>query len=81
MNVYIGNLSYSVRENDLQEVMEEYGAVTSVRVIKDRNTGRSKGFGFCEMENDDDAKRAIEKLNGTEFSGRPLVLKEALPRD
>ena len=81
MNVYIGNLSYSVRENDLQEVMEEYGAVTSVRVIKDRNTGRSKGFGFCEMENDDDAKRAIEKLNGTEFSGRPLVLKEALARD
>lgn len=81
MNIYIGNLSYNVRENDLQEVMGKFGAVTSVRVIKDRNTGRSKGFGFCEMENDDEARNAIEKLNGTELSGRPLTLKEALPRD
>jgi len=81
MNIYIGNLSYSVRENDLQQVLEEYGTVTSVRVVKDRNTKRSKGFGFCEMENDEDARNAIEKLNGTELSGRLLVLKEALPRD
>ena len=81
MNIYIGNLSYSVRENDLQQVLEEYGPVTSVRVVKDRNTKRSKGFGFCEMENDEDARNAIEKLNGTELSGRLLVLKEALPRD
>ena len=81
MNIFIGNLSYNVRENDLREVMEEYGAVASVKVIKDRNTGRSKGFGFCEMENDEDAKRAIEKLNGTELSGRPLVVNEAMPRD
>ena len=81
MNIFIGNLSYNVRENDLREVMEEFGAVASVRVIKDRNTGRSKGFGFCEMENDEDAKRAIEKLNGTELSGRPLVVNEAMPRD
>jgi RNA recognition motif-containing protein len=81
MNIYIGNLSYSVRENDLQEIMQEFGVVSSVRIIKDRNTKRSKGFGFCEMESEEDARKAIEKLNGTEFSGRPLVLKEALPRD
>jgi RNA recognition motif-containing protein len=81
MNIYIGNLSYSVRENDLQKIMEEFGVVSSVRVVKDRDTGRSKGFGFCEMENAEDAKKAIEKLNGIELSGRPLVLKEALPRN
>jgi RNA recognition motif-containing protein len=81
MNIYIGNLSYGVRENDLQKVMEEFGTVASVRVIKDRNTGRSKGFGFCEMTNDEEARNAIEKLNGSDLSGRPLVVKEALPRD
>jgi RNA recognition motif-containing protein len=81
MNIYIGNLGYNVRENDLQQVMEEFGAVASVRIIKDRNTGRSKGFGFCEMENEDDARTAIKQLNGSELSGRPLVVKEALPRD
>ncbi len=81
MNIYIGNLSYSVRENDLEKVMGEYGAVASVRIIKDRNTGRSKGFGFCEMEREEDGKNAIEKLNGTALSGRPLVVKEALPRE
>ncbi|MDR1182424.1 MAG: RNA-binding protein [Bacteroidales bacterium] len=81
MNIYIGNLSYNVRESDLQRVMQEYGAVASVRIIKDRNTGRSKGFGFCEMERDEDARKAIEKLNGTELSGRALIVKEALPKD
>jgi RNA recognition motif-containing protein len=81
MNIYIGNLSYNVRENDLQRVLQEYGAVASVRIIMDRNTGRSKGFGFCEMESDEDARKAIEKLNGTELSGRTLIVKEALPKN
>jgi len=81
MNIYIGNLSYGVKEADLTRLMEDFGAVNSVKVIKDRETGRSKGFAFCEMENDDEAKAAIEQLNGTEYSGRPLVVKEALPRN
>ena len=81
MNIYIGNLSYGVKEADLTALVEEFGAVSSVKVIKDRDTGRSKGFAFCEMENDAEAKEAIEKLNGTDFSGRPLVMKEALPRN
>lgn len=81
MNIYIGNLSYNVREKDLERVLQEYGAIASVRIIKDRNTGKSKGFGFCEMENDDEARKAIEKLNGTELSGRTLIVKEALPKN
>jgi len=81
MNIYIGNLSYSVRENDLKEVMEDYGAVVSVKIVKDRETGRSKGFGFVEFENAGDAKRVITELNGSEYAGRPLVIKEALPKN
>jgi len=81
MNIYIGNLSYRVRENDLQQVLAEYGDVTSLKIIKDRNTGRSKGFGFCDIENDEDAKKAIDALNGYDLQGRPLVLKESLPRE
>ena len=81
MNIYIGNLNYRVRENDLQEVLAEFGTVTSVKIVKDRITGRSKGFGFCDIENDDDARRAIDSLNGYDLQGRPLVLKEALARD
>jgi len=81
MNIYIGNLGYSVRENDLKEVMEDYGAVVSVKIVKDRETGRSKGFGFVEFENAEDAKRVIAELNGSEYAGRPLVIKEALPKN
>ncbi|MDR2916622.1 MAG: RNA-binding protein [Tannerella sp.] len=80
MNIYVGNLNYRVRENDLKSVMEQFGAVDSVKVVKDRETGRSKGFAFVEMQNDDDAKRAIEELNEKEFEGRQMVVKEALPR-
>jgi RNA recognition motif-containing protein len=81
MNIYIGNLNYSVRENDLKEVMEDYGTVVSVKIIKDRETGRSKGFAFCEIEEDDAAKKAIAELNGSEYAGRPMVVKEALPKN
>jgi RNA recognition motif-containing protein len=81
MNIYIGNLNYSVRENDLKEVMEDYGTVLSVKIIKDRETGRSKGFAFCELEEEDGAKKAISELNGSEYAGRPMVVKEALPKN
>lgn len=81
MNIYIGNLNYSVRENDLKEVMEDYGTVVSVKIIKDRETGRSKGFAFCEIEEEEGAKKAIAELNGSEYGGRPMVVKEALPKN
>ena len=80
MNIYVGNLNYRIRENDLRNLMEDFGPVESVKVIKDRDTGRSKGFAFIEMQNDDDAQRAIDELNEKEFEGRQLVVKVALPR-
>lgn len=80
MNIYIGNLNYKVKESDLQQVMEEYAPVSSVKLIKDRETGKSKGFGFVEMENEAAARQAIEELNGAEYEGRTMVVKEARPR-
>ena len=81
MNMYIGNLSYRVKEADLRQVMEEYGTVDSVKLITDRDTKRSKGFAFVEMSNDEEAQRVIAELNGAEYEGRQLVVKEALPRN
>ena len=80
MNIYLGNLNYRVQEEDLQKRLEEYGAVDSVRVIKDRETGRSRGYAFAEMPNDEEANRAIAELNAQTFEGRRLVAKVALPR-
>lgn len=80
MNIYIGNLNYRVREEDLKQVMEEYGVVDSVKIIKDRETGRSKGFAFVEMPDDQAAQKAIDELNQAEFEGRQMVVKEARPR-
>lgn len=80
MNIYLGNLSYKVRENDLQNILAEYGEITSCKIIKDRETGKSKGFGFIEMPNDDEAEKLIEELNGAELDGRTIVVKEAKPR-
>ena len=80
MNIYIGNLSYRVRESDLQQVLEEYGIVDSVKLIVDRDTRRSKGFAFDEMPNVDEAQKAIEELNQAEYEGRQMVVKEAIPR-
>lgn len=80
MNIYVGNLSYKVRETDLQNVMEEYGIVDSCKIIKDRETGKSKGFAFVEMSDDAAALKAIEELNGAEFDGRAMVIKEARPK-
>lgn len=81
MNMYVGNLSYNVKEADLREVMEEYGTVGSVKLIIDRDTRRSKGFAFVEMPETSEAANAIKQLNGTEYVGRPMVVKEALPRN
>ena len=81
MNMYVGNLSYNVRESDLKEVMEEYGTVDSVKLIIDRDTRRSKGFAFVEMPDNAEAQKAINELNGAEYAGRAMVVEEALPRN
>ena len=81
MNMYIGNLRYNVKESDLRQVMEEYGTVESVKLITDRETRRSKGFAFVEMPESSEASNAIKELNGAEYAGRPMVVKEALPRN
>lgn len=80
MNIYIGNLNYRVRENELKQILEEYGTVDSVKLILDRDTKRSKGFAFAEMPSDDEARVAIKELDGAEYEGRQLVVKEATPR-
>lgn len=80
MNIYFGNLSYKVREDDLQNILAEYGEITSCKIIKDRETSKSKGFGFVEMPNDDEAAKVIEELNGAELDGRTVVVKEAKPK-
>ncbi|MDR2860099.1 MAG: RNA-binding protein [Mediterranea sp.] len=77
MNIYVGNLNYSVREAELQQIMEQYGTVSSVKVVTDLATKRSKGFGFVEMPNDSEAANAISGLNETELKGRNMVVKEA----
>lgn len=81
MNIYVGNVSYSTDDNRLVELFSEFGAVASARVINDRDTGRSKGFGFVEMENDTEANSAIEALNEKEIDGRTLRVNEARPRE
>ena len=80
MNIYVGNLPFSTTGADLEEAFSQYGQVDSAAVISDRETGRSRGFGFVEMGNDDEARRAIEELDGTDFGGRDLRVNEARPR-
>ncbi|WP_456088334.1 RNA recognition motif domain-containing protein [Parabacteroides sp.] len=81
MNMYIGNLSYNVKESDLRDVMEEFGTVDSVKLIIDRDTRRSKGFAFVEMPEDSEAQNAIRDLNGATYEGRQMVVKKAIPRN
>lgn len=81
MNIYVGNLNYSVTEDELRGVFEEYGEVEKTAIIIDRMTGRAKGFGFVEMASDDDAKKAIESLDGAELKGRSMRVNEAKPRE
>lgn len=80
MNIYFGNLSYRVQDHDLMGVVGDYGAVSSCKVIKDRETGRSKGFAFVEMEDETAAAKMIEELNGATFDGRAMVVREAKPK-
>jgi cold-inducible RNA-binding protein len=79
--LYVGNLSYEVTDNDLQTLFSPHGAVQSAQVIMDRDTGRSKGFGFVEMNNGDEAQAAIKALNGQQSNGRSLNVSEARPRE
>jgi RNA recognition motif-containing protein len=80
MNIFIGSLPYSVKDSDLQGFFEEYGEVSSAKIITDKMTGRSKGFGFVEMSDEAAAKKAIEELNGAELEGRTIVVNEAQER-
>jgi RNA recognition motif-containing protein len=79
--LYVGNLSYSVTNASLEALFSEYGAVRSAQVIQDRDTGRSKGFGFVEMEDDNAARAAIDALHDSQHDGRPLTVNEARPRE
>lgn len=81
MNIYVGNLSWGTTESDLRAVFEDFGQVDSVSIIKDRDTGRSRGFGFVEMSNDSEAQMAIESLNGADLDGRSLKVNVARPRE
>ena len=80
MNIYVGNLPYRITEDEIRDVFEAHGEVTSVKIIIDRDTGRSKGFGFVEMPDDDAARAAIDASNEKEVAGRPLKVNEARPR-
>jgi len=81
MNIYVGNLSYQTREADLEDLFTRFGEVTSVRVVSDRETGRSRGFGFVEMASAEAGENAINELNGNDFMGRNLKVNEARPRE
>lgn len=80
MNIYVGNMSYNVTEEDLKQAFEPFGEVESVRIIRDMYSGRSKGFGFVEMPGKSEAQSAIERLNGKELMGRTVKVNEARPR-
>ena len=80
MKIYVGNMSFDTSEDDLRKAFEAHGSVDSVAIITDRDTGRSKGFGFVEMSNDDEAKAAMENLNDKDLQGRTLKVNEARPR-
>ena len=80
MNIYVGNLSYEVTEADLEEAFKVFGEVETIKIIKDNDTGRSKGFGFVETSNNSEAQTAIDDLNDKEFKGRALKVNTARPR-
>src|SRR5579871_5996159 len=80
-NIYVGNLVWGCTADDLLELFQQHGKVARAQVITDRDTGRSRGFGFVEMDDDAEAQRAIDALNGADFNGRPLTVNEAKPRE
>ncbi|MFD2919447.1 RNA recognition motif domain-containing protein [Terrimonas rubra] len=80
MNIYVGNLSWNLKDQDLQDLFASHGEVSSAKIVLDKFTNRSKGFGFVEMTNDDEAQAAISALNGTEVDGRNIVVNESRPK-
>ncbi|MDH4118709.1 MAG: RNA-binding protein [Acidimicrobiia bacterium] len=80
MNIYVGNLPFDAQESDLRRIFADYGDIASASVITDRDTGRSRGFGFVELSDRDQATQAIEKLDGHDWNGRKLTVNEAKPR-
>ena len=80
MNIYVGNLSWQMTDDDLSNLFTQYGTVSSAKILKEKNTGRSKGFGFVEMEDEEAAKAAIAALNESEVQGRKLIVNESQPR-
>ena len=80
MNIYVGNLSWTMTDDDLNNLFTQYGSVTSAKILKDKMSGRSKGFGFVEMDDDEAAKTAIANLNESEVQGRKLIVNESQPR-
>jgi RNA recognition motif-containing protein len=80
MNIFVGSLPFSIEEADLRESFEAYGAVDSVKIISDKFTGRSKGFGFVEMPSDEEAQKAIDELNGATVQGRAIVVNKSEPK-
>jgi RNA recognition motif-containing protein len=81
MRLYVGNLPFSYGNEDLEQLFEGYGEIVSAQVISDRDTGRSRGFGFVELASDDEGRRAIEELDQSDAGGRPLTVNEARPRE
>jgi RNA recognition motif-containing protein len=79
MNIYVANISFRASEDQLKDLFQQFGEVSSVKIVTDRDTGRSRGFGFIEMPNDSEAQQAIAQLNGNEFAERNLVVNEARP--
>ena len=80
MNIYVGNLTFDVKEDDLKEAFKQFGEISEVRLIMDKYSGKSKGFGFIEMPSKAEAEKAIEEMNGKEFMGRALNVNEAKPK-
>ncbi|HDP75376.1 MAG TPA: RNA-binding protein [Bacteroidales bacterium] len=80
MNIYVSGLSYRINDDDLRQLFEEYGQINSAKVITDRETGRSRGFGFVEMANDEEARTAIDELTGAEYDGKVISVSEAKPK-
>jgi len=81
MNIFVANLSFKIQDQGLQKIFEQYGEVSSAKVITDRETGRSKGYGFVEMPSDEDALAAIRALDGRDLEGKAVVVKQARPRE
>ncbi len=80
LNIYVGNLSFDTADTDLEQIFSQHGEVEEVQIITDRDTGRSRGFGFVKMRDDNAARTAIKQLNGTDVGGRNIIVNEAKPR-